>query len=269
LSVPEDVRTLLAVFQDMDQASASVSRVIGSGLVPTAIEMMDRLTIGAVETAMKSGYPQDAGAVLLIEVDGSVEEVEAAARSVETLCLAEGATEVRVASEAAERERLWEGRKGALGSLGVLAPNYFLVDGVVPRSQLPDVLRTVERISDDSGFPIANVFHAGDGNLHPCVLFDERQAGHTTRVLEAGGEILKACVDAGGTLTGEHGVGLEKKAYMPLIYTDADLKAMLKLKRAFAPSGLLNPGKVFPGGPSCGETFQKPAIGRAGANGWV
>ena len=266
---PEAVRTLLAVFPDMDQASVAVSRIIGSGMVPTAIEMMDNLIIKAVETAMKFGYPQDAGAILLIEVDGLAEEADEAARSVEEICRTEGAKEVRVASEAEERERLWAGRKGALGALGALAPNYYLVDGVVPRTSLLDVLRRVGEISSRSGFPIANVFHAGDGNLHPCILFDERQPGHTARVLEAGGEILEACVQAGGTLTGEHGVGLEKKEYMPLIFTNADMEAMLRLKRAFAPQGLLNPGKVFPGGPSCGEMPQNAAIGRAGAGAWV
>ena len=269
LPVPEEVRTLLAVFPDMDQAGATVSRVIASGLVPTAMEMMDRLTIQAVETAMKSGYPQDAGAILLIEVDGLMEEVEEAASLVEAVCRAEGATEVKTAGDAAERERLWSGRKGALGALGVLAPNYYLVDGVVPRSKLPEVLRRVGEIGSGSGLQIANVFHAGDGNLHPCVLFDEREPGQTERVLEAGGQILKACVDAGGSLTGEHGVGLEKKAYMPLVFTDADMEAMLRLKRAFAPVGLMNPGKVFPGGPSCGETPQRLAIGRAGPGAWV
>ena len=269
LPMPESVRTFLAVFPEMDHACAAVTRIIGSGLVPTAIEMMDNLTIRAVETAMKSGYPQDAGAILLVEVDGLAEDVDEAARQIEGLCRAGGATDVKAASDAAERERLWAGRKGALGALGVLAPNYYLVDGVVPRTRLLEVLRRVAEVSAQFGFPIANVFHAGDGNLHPCILFDERQPGHLARVVEAGGEILKACVAVGGTLTGEHGVGLEKKAYMPLVFTNADLEAMLRLKRAFAPHGLFNPGKVFPGGPSCGEMPQRAAIGRAGAGGWV
>ena len=269
LPLPEAVRTLLAVFPEMDQASATVSKVIGSGLVPTAMEIMDSLTIKAVETAMNFGYPQDAGAILLVEVDGIAEDVEEAAQAVEELCRNQGASEVTIAEKEAERERLWAGRKGALGALGALAPNYYLVDGVVPRTRLKEVLRRVGEIGSKAGFPIANVFHAGDGNLHPCVLFDERQEGHTSRVLEAGGEILKACVDAGGTLTGEHGVGLEKKAYMPLIFTNADMEAMLKLRRAFAPQGSFNPGKVFPGGPSCGELPQQVAIGRAGTGAWV
>ncbi|MFH1141944.1 MAG: FAD-linked oxidase C-terminal domain-containing protein [Chloroflexota bacterium] len=269
LPIPEAVRTLLVVFPEIDQASVVVSRIIASGLMPAAMEMMDALTIQAVETAMRAGYPQDAGAILLIEMDGLTEEVEEAAQAVEDICRREGAREVRVAGEAAERERLWAGRKGALGALGVLAPNYYLMDGVVPRSRLPEVLRRVGEISSEVGLPIANVFHAGDGNLHPCVLFDERQAGHTSRVREAGGEILKACVQAGGALSGEHGVGLEKKEYMPLLFTSADMEAMLRLKRAFAPRGLFNPGKVFPGGPSGGEIPQRGAIRRAGTGAWV
>ncbi|MFH1140748.1 MAG: FAD-linked oxidase C-terminal domain-containing protein [Chloroflexota bacterium] len=269
LPLPESVRTLLAVFPEMDQACAAVTRIIGSGLVPTAIEMMDNLAIRAVETAMKFGYPQDAGAILLVEVDGLAEDVDEAARQIEGLCRAEEATEVKVASDAAERERLWSGRKGALVALGVLAPNYYLVDGVVPRTRLLEVLRRVGEVSAQFGFPIANVFHAGDGNLHPCILFDERQPGQTARVIAAGGEILKACVAVGGTLTGEHGVGMEKKQYMPLVFTNADLDAMLKLKLAFAPRGLFNPAKVFPGGPSCGEMPQRPAVGRAGEGAWV
>ncbi|MBI2171649.1 MAG: FAD-binding protein [Chloroflexi bacterium] len=266
---PESVSTLMAVFPEMDQASAAVSRVIGSGLLPTAMEMMDRLSIKAVETAMGYGYPQNAGAVLLIEVDGIEEEVSESAASVKALCRAEGASEMRAATEASARARLWAGRKGALGALGALAPNYYLVDGVVPRTQLLQVLRRVGEVSQGSGFPIANVFHAGDGNLHPCILFDERQAGHTPRVLAAGGEILKACVEVGGALTGEHGVGLEKKAYMPLLFTNADLEAMLRLRRAFAPSGLMNPGKVFPGGPSCGEGFRPASVVKADQGMWV
>ncbi len=269
LPTPETVRTLLAIFPGIDQASAAVSRVIGSGMVPTALEMMDNLAIRAVEMAMRFGYPEEAGAILLIEVDGLGEEVREQAAEVEAICRKEGAGEVRVASEAAERELLWAGRKGALGALGVLAPNYYLVDGVVPRTRLLEVLRRVGEISRDSGFQVANVFHAGDGNLHPCIIFDEKQPGHTARVLQAGGDILKACVDVGGTLTGEHGVGLEKRAYMPLIFSNADLDAMLRLKQAFAPNGLLNPGKVFPGGPSCGELPQAGAIGRSGAGAWV
>ncbi|MBI4339582.1 MAG: FAD-binding protein, partial [Chloroflexi bacterium] len=174
LPMPESVSTLLAVFPHMDQASAAVSRVIGSGLVPAALEMMDSLSIKAVESAMRFGYPQDAGAVLLVEVDGIAEEVSEASRLAQALCQDEGAAEVRAATEATERARLWAGRKGALGALGTLAPNYYLVDGVVPRTQLLRVLRQVGEIGQALDFPIANVFHAGDGNLHPCVLFDER-----------------------------------------------------------------------------------------------
>ena len=269
LPAPQSVRTMLAVFSDIEQASKAVSAVIGGGLIPTAMEMMDSLAIKAVETAINFGYPKDAGAVLLIEVDGLEVEVNEAADMVREICTGAGATDVREASEAAERERLWAGRKGALGALGTLAPNYYLVDGVVPRSKLPDVLRRVGEISEEYGLPVANVFHAGDGNLHPCIVFDERQPGQTERVIEAGGKILEVCIDAGGVLTGEHGVGLEKKAYMPLMFSDADMDAMLQLKETFAPSGLFNPGKVFPDGASCMDAGQQAAMSRAGAGAWV
>lgn len=269
LPEPQAVRTLLAVFSTIEQASSTVSRIIGSGIIPTALEMMDSVAIRAVETAMSFGYPENAGAVLLIEADGLAAEVEEQASKLETLCRQEGAREVRTASEVEDREKLWAGRKGALGALGVLAPNYYLVDGVVPRSRLLDILRKVGEIGQDLGLPIANVFHAGDGNLHPCILFDERRVDTIDRVLEAGGQILKACVDAGGTLTGEHGVGLEKKEYMPLIFSNADMGAMRKLRDGFAPSGQFNPGKVFPGGPSCGELPQAGSIARAGRGAWV
>jgi len=269
MTVPETIRTMLAIYDRLEGASGTVSDIIGHGIIPAAVEMMDRVTIQAVEAGLQAGYPPDAEAVLLIEVEGLSEAVAEQVGTIETICRQRGAREVRMAEAEADRERLWAGRKGALGALGTLAPNYYLVDGVVPRTQLLTVLRRVGEISRDVGFPIANVFHAGDGNLHPCVLFDERQKGHTPRVLEAGGEILKACVAAGGTLTGEHGVGLEKKAFMPLVYTDADLGAMLRLKQAFAPSGLLNPGKVFPGGPSCGEGFRPASAAKADAGMWV
>lgn len=269
LPAPGAVRTLMAIFPDIDQASSTVSRIIGNGIVPTALEMMDSLAIKAVETAIPSGYPKDAGAILLIEIDGQVEEVDPQAADINEICMLEGAVEMRSASETEERERLWAGRKGALGALGVLAPNYYLVDGVVPRTRLSDVLRKVADIGRDAGFDIANVFHAGDGNLHPCIVFDERESGTTARVLEAGGEILKVCVEAGGTLTGEHGVGLEKREYMPLVFSNADMEAMLGLKHTFAPMGLLNPGKIFPGGPSCGELSQPQAVARTGPGAWV
>ena len=268
LRKPEAVKTFLAIFDELDAASEAVTAIIARGIVPAALEMLDNVAIRAVETARSMGYPTDAGAVLLVEVDGLREDVDEEGQEVERICHEHGAREVRIAEVAEERERLWAGRKGALGALGSLAPNYYLVDGVVPRSRLPEVLRRVSEISREYGLPIANVFHAGDGNLHPCILFDERK-GDVAGVLEAGGEILKKCVEVGGVLTGEHGVGLEKKEHMPLMFNEGDLEAMRLLREAFASKGLLNPGKVFPGGPSRGDAPQRAAVARLGGEAWL
>jgi len=259
LPLPEAVRTFLAVFPDVDSACSAVSAVIGHGIVPAALEMIDALTIKAVQNVMDAGYPDDAGAVLLIELEGLREEVGEIGVQVEAALWETGAAQVKVAETEEERENLWVGRKGALGALGSLAPNYYLVDGVVPRTQLSRVLRQVTQLSEKYGIPIANVFHAGDGNLHPCLLFDERQPGALQKVVEAGTDALKICVDAGGTLTGEHGVGLEKKEQMPLVFSEDDMAAMRLVRDAFAPANRLNPGKIFPGGPS-----PQPSAHRAG-----
>ena len=266
---PEAVKTYLGVFPDVDSACTTVSAVIGSGIVPAALEMIDALTIRAVQNVAPAGFPDDAGAVLLVEVEGLAEEVAEQADEVEAALWDTGAMEVRTATEAAERERLWMARKGALGALGSLAPNYYLVDGVVPRSRLTQVLRQVGEVSDAFGLPIANVFHAGDGNLHPCILFDERIPGTVERVTEAGGEILRICVEAGGTLTGEHGVGLEKKAYMPLVFTRQDMEAMMAVRDAFSPAGRFNPGKIFPGGPEYDPAAQRAAVSSAGPGSFI
>ena len=253
---PEATRTLLAIFDSVDQASAAVSAIISGGIVPSALEMIDQLVISAVVQAMDVGYPADAGAVLLIEVDGLHEAVAEESLEIRDLCLAEGAREVREADEAAEREKLWAGRKGSISALGRLAPNYYVLDGVVPRTKLPSVLREVYRLGEEYGFPIANVFHAGDGNLHPNVLFDERKPGETERVLEVGAAIMRLCVDAGGTITGEHGIGLEKRGYMDWIFSEDDIAAMAKVKAAFGSTDLYNPCKIFPTGKGCGEVSQ-------------
>ncbi len=253
---PEATRTLLAIFDSVDDASAGVSAIIGHGIIPSALEMIDHHVIKAVVLAMDVGYPDDAGAVLLIEVDGLREAVIEEALEIEEVCVAQGAREVRVAEEAAERERLWAGRKGSISALGRLAPNYYVLDGVVPRTKLPDVLREVYKLGEEYGFPIANVFHAGDGNLHPNVLFDERNPGETARVLEVGAKIMRLCVDAGGTITGEHGVGLEKRSFMEWIFSEADFAAMANVKTAFGGNDLYNPCKIFPTGKGCGEVNQ-------------
>lgn len=251
--VPEATAVLLAAFPDVETASLAVSQTIGAGIVPAAMEMMDNLTIQAVEPAFHAGYPMDAGAVLLIEIDGIREDVDATADEISGICRSSGATEVRTASSKPERDLLWKGRKMAIAAMGRLAPNYYLHDTVVPRTKLPQTLRRVEEISTSFGLPIANVFHAGDGNLHPLMLFDRHKPGDVEKVLDASKEIITSCVDVGGALTGEHGIGTEKRGYMTLVFTGEDLAAMAGLRNAFDPAGLFNPEKVFPKGYVCGE----------------
>ena len=266
LKQPEAVKTLLAVFREVDEASAAVSAIISAGIVPAAIEMMDRLCL---EAAVDAGYPEGAGAVLLVEVDGLEESVEEEAEEIERVCQAYGPIEILTASDAEERERLWAGRKGVLGALGRLAPNYYLVDGTIPRTRLVEVLAQIRRISQRYGLPIANLLHAGDGNLHPSILFDERKPGETERVLEAGGEILKLCVDVGGVLSGEHGIGLEKQEYMPLMFSDEDMRAMAGLRPAFATDGMFNPGKIFPTGAPHFDVAQAGAVAKTGPGAFI
>ena len=264
LPVPQSVKTFLAVFPDVPTACNTVSGIIARGIIPAALEIVDGLTIKAVQSVMDAGYPESAGAILLVELEGTEEELEELEVEINDSLGASGATQVRVATDPADRERLWVGRKGALGALGALAPNYYLVDGVVPRTRLAEVLLQVEKVAEEYGLPIANVFHAGDGNLHPCILFDERRPGDLERATEVGSVLLKICVDAGGTLTGEHGVGLEKKAYMPLVFDTNDMDAMMKVRNAFAPRGIFNPGKIFPGGPEYDQSAQRRAVASAG-----
>ena len=261
LPLPEAVKTFMGVYPDVDSACTAVSAVIGHGIIPAALEMIDALSIRAVQNVMDLGYPEDAGAVLLVELEGLQEEVDEIGLEVEAALWESGPTLVRTADEAGDREKLWAGRKGALGALGSLAPNYYLVDGVAPRTKLTEVLREVAAISEKYGIPIANVFHAGDGNLHPCLLFDERQPGALDTIIEAGAEVMKVCIDAGGALTGEHGVGLEKKELMPLVYTDEDMDAMRGVRDAFAPENRLNPGKVFPDGTHYHPPARRPEPG--------
>ncbi len=246
LPLPEAVRTTLALFASVEEASEAVSGLIGRGLVPSALEMMDRLALSAIEAAFHAGYPPEAGAVLLVEVDGLLEQVEAQAAVVDAVCRAAGALEIRLAATADERARLWAARKGAASAMGRIAPNYYLHDAVVPRTQLPRILAHVVEIGQRYDLPIANLFHAGDGNLHPMILFDAREAGILDRVMAAGREILTRCIEAGGTITGEHGVGLEKQSFMPLIFTPADLEVMARVRSALDPSGNFNPNKVLP-----------------------
>ena len=269
LRQPESVKTLLAVFKELDHASAAVSGIIGAGIVPAALEMMDDICIQAAEPAVNAGYPEGAGAVLLVEVDGLAEAVEEEVAAVEEVCGLYDPLEIRTATDPVERDKLWAGRKGVLGALGRLAPNYLLVDGTVPRTRLVEVLSQIKNISRRTGYPIANLLHAGDGNLHPSILFDERKPGDTETVLKIGGEILELCVEVGGVLSGEHGIGLEKQEHMPLMFTEADMEAMALLRPSFATDSLFNPGKIFPSGSSCADFSQAAAIRRAGPGAYI
>jgi glycolate oxidase len=246
LRIAPSIATLMAAFPTIDAASQAVSAVIGAGIVPSALEMMDAVTVGAVEAHYKAGYPTDAGAVLLVEVDGIAESTSELMAAIRDILAGNHGYAMREAATPAERDLLWAGRKGAIGALGRIKPNYYLHDGVVPRSRLPQILSAVGEIGEHYRLPVANVFHAGDGNLHPNLLFDLRDKGVLEQVESAGEEMLRAVVEMGGALSGEHGIGLEKNAFMPWIYSDSDLDAMMRVKTALDPRGLLNPGKVFP-----------------------
>jgi glycolate oxidase len=249
---PESIRTLLAGFRTMDAAGAAVSGIVAAGVMPSAIEMMDELTLDAAERAVAPGYPAGAGAVLLVELDGVAEQVEDDAAEIESICLACGAFEVRAATTDSDRALLWKGRKSAFAAMGRVATDYYVQDGVVPRTRLPEVLRRIEELSQQHGLRVGNVFHAGDGNLHPLVLYDA-EAGETDRARELAEAILDACLDAGGSLTGEHGIGMDKACSMPRMFSQRDLQVFERLRRAFDPDGICNPGKVIPTPRLCGE----------------
>ena len=248
---PEAIRTLLAVCPSVDHATSLVSAIISAGILPAALEMMDKTILHVVEQAYHLGFPPDAGAVLLIEVDGPEAGIDRQAERIARICREGGAMRVSVAQDAEERAKLWMARKKSIGTIGRLAPSCATQDGVAPRTKLPEILREVGEIAAQYGLRIANVFHAGDGNLHPCVLFDERDPEEVKRVLAAGGDILRACVRAGGTLTGEHGIGIEKQEFLGLIFSPDDLDTMAKIRSVFNPDGLLNPGKLLPAGGNC------------------
>lgn len=251
--LPEEVRTVLAGFRTTDQAGAATSAIIAAGIVPAAIEIMDALAIEAAEKAVSCGYPEGAGAVLVVELDGAVQEVEHEYAQVEQICQDEGTFEFRMATDAAERAEIWKGRKSAFAAVGRISPDYIVQDGVVPRTALPAVLRRMSEISAEKGVRVANVFHAGDGNLHPLVLFDAAEEGATHRAEEVSGMILDLCIENGGSITGEHGVGSDKARYMPRMFTDDDLDTMQMVRCAFDPHGIANPGKIYPTPRLCGE----------------
>jgi glycolate oxidase len=263
---PEVATTLLAGFHSIDEAGAAVSAIISSGIVPAAVEMMDRLTIDAAEASVKPNFPKT-DAVLIVELDGPRVEVEELFATVESVCRQSGAATVEIARDQAQRDRIWKGRKAAFAAMGRVSPNYYVQDGVVPRTQLPEVLRRIRDLEARSGLRIGNVFHAGDGNLHPLICYDEAIPGQAAHAEAVASEILQYCIDAGGAITGEHGVGADKKMYMSKMFAEADLDAMQLVRCAFDPAGLCNPGKVFPTPRLCGEVpgpYRQHPVERAG-----
>jgi glycolate oxidase len=265
MRLPEEVRTLLAVFETVEDATESVVEITARGMTPAACEMLDGWTLRTVEEFVHAGFPLDCAAVLLLEVEGVREAVEAQAAAIAEVCGLHRAREVRRARDAAERDLLWKGRKNAFGAVGRLSPSYYVLDGVIPRTKLTPTLRRIGEIGKQYDFRIGNIFHAGDGNLHPLILFDQRDRAQFERAVAAAGEIIRFCVEMGGALTGEHGVGMEKNELMPLMFTDADLDLMREVRAAFNPSGRLNPDKIFPLGKGCGETRLNPLPVAGGA----
>ncbi|MDP9296777.1 MAG: FAD-binding protein [Actinomycetota bacterium] len=251
--LPPSVRTMLLDFSTVEDAAATVSAIIAAGVVPAAVEMMDALITRAVENYVHAGYPTDAAAILLVEVDGLPSTVDAESRIIETAAHENGVRTVRVAADDAERALLWKGRKSAFGAVAQIAPHYHLHDCVVPRTKLVEVLAGVYRIANAHGLAVLNVFHAGDGNLHPLLAFDRAVPGTLEHVLAASEEIVRMCVEAGGVLSGEHGIGLEKRDFMPLVFTKDDLAAQACVRGSFDPDGRMNPEKVLPEGAKCGD----------------
>jgi glycolate oxidase len=254
--LPEAVKTVLAAFRTVVDASETVSAIIASGMVPAALEMLDEAIISAINAGTGAGYPEGAGAVLLIELDGPRAEVEAQAERAAAMCRQRGSLSVSVARDEAERALLWKGRKEAAGAVGRLTAAYLLQDAVVPRSKLPQIMREMVAIGERYRLRIANVFHAGDGNLHPMICYDDRRPEELARAKEANEELLRACIALGGSVTGEHGNGLDKGKNLPLQYAAADLNFMYRLRRVFDPDHLMNPGKLLPSHPACGEGFR-------------
>ncbi len=250
---PESVITLLAAYKSIEGGGQAVSAIIGAGIVPAAIEMMDALAIEAAEAAVRCDYPSGAGAVLVVELDGPHAEVAHQFAEVARICRETGAFEVRVAASADERAAIWKGRKSAFAAVGRISPAYIVQDGVVPRTSLPEVLAGIDRLQEEYGIRVANVFHAGDGNLHPLVLFDDAVPGQGERAELVSGRILDLCIEHGGSITGEHGIGVDKSRYMPKMFTQEDLDTMQLVRCAFDPKNLSNPGKIFPTPRLCGE----------------
>ncbi|CAN1213380.1 glycolate oxidase subunit GlcD [Tumidithrix helvetica PCC 7403] len=261
LKAAESIHVLLADFDNVEAAGATVSGVIGAGIIPGGMEIMDNMSINAVEDTLATGcYPRDAMAILLIEIDGSELEVAENAKRVEAICRQNGARNVTTATEPEQRLKLWKGRKAAFAAMGKLSPDYYVQDGVIPRTKLPYVLKEMEALSQKYGYPIANVFHAGDGNLHPLILYNNSIPGALEKVEALGSEILKLCVRVGGSISGEHGIGADKRCYMPEMFSPADLETMIWVRSCFDPKGIANPTKIFPTPRTCGEAANSQAI---------
>jgi glycolate oxidase len=257
--LPEAIKTLLAVFETVDDATETVVDITARGITPAACEMFDSWTLRAVEAYVHAGYPVDCAAVLLIDVDGLRESAETQAEDVAEVCRVHHARQVRVARDASERDLLWKGRKNAFGAIGQISPTYYTQDGVIPRTKLSVTLRRIDEIGKKYGFEIGNIFHAGDGNLHPLIPFDARKEGQLQNAVRAADEIIELCISLGGAITGEHGVGMEKDRLMPLLFSEAELDLMRSVRDAFNPAGLLNPGKIFPTTKGCGEIYVRPS----------
>ena len=266
LRKPQSVRTLLAAFDSIGTAGTAVSQIISAGIIPAAVEMMDALAIEAAEAAVHPGFPR-ADAVLIVELDGPEVEVDELFPMVEQVCHRAGASSVEIARDDSQRARIWRGRKAAFAAMGRVSPNYYVQDGVVPRTKLPEVLMRIRQLEVTCGLRIANVFHAGDGNLHPLICYDEKVPGQGERAVEAAAEILSYCVEAGGSITGEHGVGMDKREFMPRMFSDDTLDVMMQVRDAIDPRRLCNPGKVFPTPRLCGEVpgpYREHPIEKAG-----
>jgi glycolate oxidase len=254
LKAPEAIHVLLADFTSVEAAGQTVSDIISAGIIPGGMEMMDNFSINAVEDVVATNcYPRDATAILLIEIDGTEVEVAHNSRKVEALCRQNGARNITTAIDPQERLTLWKGRKAAFAAMGKISPDYYVQDGVIPRTKLQYVLREIEALSEKHGYKVANVFHAGDGNLHPLILYNNAVPGQLEQVEALGGDILKLCVEVGGSISGEHGIGADKRCYMPEMFSPIDLETMQRVRQAFNPKGLANPGKIFPTPRTCGE----------------
>ncbi|HAZ49297.1 MAG TPA: glycolate oxidase subunit GlcD, partial [Cyanobacteria bacterium UBA11371] len=261
LKTAESICVLLADFTTIEESGAAVSDIIGSGIIPAGMEIMDNLSINAVEDVVATGcYPRDAGAILLVEIDGLEVEVATNKQRIAEICKKNGARNITTANDPETRLKLWKGRKAAFAAAGHVSPDYYVQDGVIPRTQLSFILREIEELSKKYGYRVANVFHAGDGNLHPLILYDNSVPGALEKVEELGGDILKLCVQVGGSLSGEHGIGADKRCYMTDMFNGIDLETMQWVREVFNPQGLANPGKMFPTPRTCGEAARAVQI---------